>query len=166
MVRKIEGAPGISGGQMPLGETPLPQGTIDAIRQWISNGAANAPAAAEVFAVQTTSPLDKAIVKSSPARVLVAFTQDVDATLVNDTTVALERVNSELNGADSAVRMPATAALAAKNSAVLVITPSTALDAGVYRVTVRGTGGGALANMSAATLGADTSFEFIVEPAQ
>jgi hypothetical protein len=62
--------------------------------------------------------------------------------------------------------MPATAALAAKNSAVLLITPSTALDAGVYRVTVRGTGGGALANMSAATLGADTSFEFIVEPAQ
>src|SRR5579862_3628107 len=39
MVLKIEGAPGIDGGQMPLGETPLPQATIDAIRAWISNGA-------------------------------------------------------------------------------------------------------------------------------
>jgi hypothetical protein len=166
IVRKIEGAPGISGGQMPLGESPLPQGTIDAIRQWISNGAANAPAAAAVFAVQTTAPLDKAIVKSSPKRVLVAFTQEVDATLVNDTTVVLERVNSEPDGAESAVKIPATAALAAKNSAVLVITPGMMLDTGVYRVTVRGTGGGALANMNAATLGANTSFEFIVEPAQ
>jgi hypothetical protein len=52
------------------------------------------------------------------------------------------------------------------NPAVLLITPSNQLQPGVYRVTVRGTGGGALANMNAATLGADTSFEFTVEPAQ
>src|SRR5580700_8988666 len=64
MVHKIEGLPGIEGGQMPLGETPLPQATIDAIRQWITNGAPNAPAAAvaTAFAVQTTAPLDGAIV--------------------------------------------------------------------------------------------------------
>src|ERR1700688_673317 len=57
MVRKIEGpTAGITGGQMPLMETPLPQATIDAIRQWVTNGAPNAPAAAgkaQVFAVQT-----------------------------------------------------------------------------------------------------------------
>jgi hypothetical protein len=51
MVLKIEGAPGIEGGQMPLGETPLPQETIDAIRQWISNGAPmNGSASAAVTA--------------------------------------------------------------------------------------------------------------------
>jgi hypothetical protein len=165
MVRKIEKASGISGGQMPLGQTPLPQGTIDAIRQWISNGAANAPAAAAAFAVQTTAPPDKAIVKSAP-RILVAFTQEVDATLVNETTVVLERVNSGPDGTAGAVRIPATAALAAQNAAVLVITPGATLAAGVYRVTLRGTGGAALANMNAATLGADTSVEFTVEPAQ
>src|SRR5271154_1643729 len=37
MVLKIEGAAGIEGNQMPSGETPLPQATIAAIRQWISN---------------------------------------------------------------------------------------------------------------------------------
>jgi hypothetical protein len=47
-----------------------------------------------------------------------------------------------------------------------MITPSAQLQPGIYRVTVRGTGGGALANMNAATLGANTSFEFTVEPAQ
>jgi Bacterial Ig-like domain len=168
MVRKIEGASGIVGGQMPLGETPLPQATIDAIRQWVMNGAPKAPAAAaaQAFAVQSTAPLDKAVVMAPLARILVTFTQDVDASLVNDTTLTLARIGPESAVADGAVKMSATGALAPNNPAVLLITPSTALDPGVYRVTVRGTGGGALANMNAVTLGADTSFEFTVEPAQ
>jgi len=169
MVRKIEGLPGITGLQMPYMEMPLSQPTIDAIRQWITNGAPNAPAAtgaAQVFAVQTTAPVDKATVKAPPRQILVTFTQEVDASLVNNTTVSLERMDSASTAADGAKTMPASARLAPMNPAVLLITPSTQLQPGVYRVTVRGTGGGALANMNAATLGADTSFEFTVEPAQ
>jgi methionine-rich copper-binding protein CopC len=170
MVRKIEGpTAGIIGAQMPYMETPLPQATIDAIRQWVTNGAPNAPAAAakaQVFAVQTTAPVDKATVKAPPAQILVTFTQEVDASLVNNTTVTLERMDSASTAAGGANTMPAVARLAPMNPAVLLITPSTQLQPGVYRVTVRGTGGGALANMNAATLGADTSFEFTVEPAQ
>ncbi len=169
MVHKIEGLPGISGGQMPLGETPLPQATIDAIRQWITNGAPNAPAAAvaQAFAVQTSAPLDKAVVKAPITRIVVTFTQDVDASLVNAGTVTLERIGggAVLAGHD-AQEIPAAAALAGENAAVLLITPRAVLDAGVYRVTLRGTGGAALANLNAATLGADASFEFTVESAQ
>ncbi len=161
MVQKIEGAPGIDGGQMPLGETPLPQATIDAIRQWITNGAPNAPSAVStVFAVQTTAPLDKATVKAPPARILVTFTQEVDASLVNDSTITLERI-----AGDRTERISIAAALAEQNPAVLLLTPSTVLESGIYRVTVRGTGGGALANLNAMTLGSDASFEFTVEPA-
>jgi hypothetical protein len=150
MVHKIEGSPGISGGQMPLGETPLPQATIDAIRQWITNGAPNAPAAAAamVFAVQTTAPVDQAIVRAPLTRILVTFSQDVDAALVNDTTITLERIG-----------------VSADNPAVLAIAPGAPLDPGLYRVTLRGTGGAALANMNAVTLGTDTTFEFTVERA-
>jgi methionine-rich copper-binding protein CopC len=169
MVRKLEGpTAGITGGQMPLGETPLPQATINAIRQWVTNGAPNAPAAAaaQAFAVQTSAPVDKASVKSAPARILVTFTQDLDASLVNNTTVALERIDPASAAAGDAGIMPATASLAPGNSAVLMITPNARLTAGVYRVTVRGTGGGALANMNAVALGTDTAFEFTVEPAQ
>ena len=170
MVHKIEGLAGITGGQMPLGETPLPQATINAIRQWVTNGAPNAPAAAaaaaQMFAVQTTAPLDKATVKAPLPRILVTFTQDVDASLVNNTTVSLERIDSASTAAGGTKTMPASSRLAPMNPAVLLITPSTQLEPGAYRVTVRGTGGGALANMNAATLGADTSFEFTVEPAQ
>jgi len=170
MVRKIEGLPSITGLQMPYMETPLPQTTIDAIRQWITNGAPNAPvaaaASAQGFAVQSTAPLDKATVKAPLPQILVTFTQEVDASLVNDTTVTLERIDSASAAAGGAKIMSIIARLAPMNPAVLLITPSTRLEPGAYRVTVRGTGGGALANMNAATLGADTSFEFTVEPAQ
>jgi hypothetical protein len=170
MVRKIEGAPGIVGGQMPLGQTPLPQATIDAIRQWITNGAPNVPATAaapaQAFAVQTTAPLDKASVKAPLAQIVVTFTQDADASLVNDTTVMLDRIDSASVAAGGAVTMSSTTRLAPSNPAVLLITPSTGLEPGVYRVTLRGTGGAALADMNAATLGANTSFQFTVEPAQ
>jgi hypothetical protein len=179
MVHKIEGLPGIVGGQMPLMETPLSQATIDAIRQWITNGAPNvaaaAAAAAPGFAVQGTSPVDKASVKGPLPRILVAFTQELDASLVNDTTIRLERISGagegtalepETAATSTAQKMPAVGALAAHNPAVLLITPRTALDPGVYRVTLRGSGGGALASMAAATLGSDTSFEFTVESAQ
>ncbi len=172
MVHKIEGLPGIVGGQMPLGETPLPQATIEAIRQWITDGATNAAgAAAQILAVQSTVPVDKAVVMAPPRRIVVAFTQELDASLVNDTTVTLERIESSSSDSEHAPavfsmkRISATAALAELNPAVLLITPATELAPGVYRATLRGTGGGALANLNAATLGADVSFEFTVESA-
>jgi hypothetical protein len=40
LIRKLEGGPGIVGGRMPLGSPPLDQPTIDSIRLWIANGAA------------------------------------------------------------------------------------------------------------------------------
>jgi hypothetical protein len=40
LIRKLEGGPGISGAQMPLNRPALPQTTINAIRVWISRGAA------------------------------------------------------------------------------------------------------------------------------
>jgi hypothetical protein len=175
MILKIEGAPGIEGGQMPLGETPLPQATIDAIRQWVTNGAPNVPGAgatSQVFAVQATAPLDKATVNAPLARIVVAFTHEVDASLVNDSTVTLERLgDADLDpdaaiAADGARKIGAIGTLAEHNPAVLLITPSKSLESGVYRVNVRGTGGGAIADINASTLGSDTSFVFTVEPAQ
>jgi hypothetical protein len=173
MLHKIEGAPGIVGGQMPLGETPLPQATIAAISQWIANGAPNAPAAAaSSFEVQGTVPLDHEMVTAPPPRIVVTFTQEVDASLINESTISVERMsNSRLDPefamAAGGVRSVAvTRALAGFNPSVLLITPSAPLVPGTYRVTVRGSGGGAVANLNATTLGSDQSFEFTVEPAR
>jgi Bacterial Ig-like domain len=173
MLHKIEGAPGIVGGQMPLGETPLPQATIAAISQWITNGAPNAPAAAaSSFEVQGTVPLDHEMVSAPPPRIVVTFTQEVDASLVNDSTITVERMpNPRLDpesamASGSARSVAVTRALAGLNPSVLLITPNAPLAPGTYRVTVRGSGGGAVANLNATTLGSDQSFEFTVEPAR
>jgi methionine-rich copper-binding protein CopC len=120
-----------------------------------------------MLAVQTTTPVDQAVVETPPANVMVAFTKEVDSSLVNDTTVMLERMGAaDADATPATTRVAAQVALAPKNAAVLLITPAAALSAGVYRVTVRGTGPAALADMNAVPLGTDLSFEFTVEPAQ
>jgi hypothetical protein len=108
-------------------------------------------------------------------RFLVILSHVVDASGVNDPKITLARLvdagNMDARETGAAVvsttqRISAAAVLAESNAAVLLITPSTALDPGLYRVTLRGSGGAALANVSAVTLGSDTAFEFTVEPAQ
>jgi hypothetical protein len=163
MVQKIEGASGILGGQMPLGETPLPQATIAAIRQWITNGAPNAATStASSFAVQATGPADTAVVRAPLSHVVVSFTHEVDASLVNSSTVSLERVGDD-DPADASTPVSASGALAPFNPSVVLITPTVPLGAGTYRVTLRGLGGGAMADLSATPLGSNESVVFTVE---
>jgi len=184
IVLKLEGAPGISGARMPLEGPYLPQSTIDVIRQWITEGAQNDPAAASAaqahFAVKATSPESQSVVTTASANIVVGFNHEVDASLLNDTTVVLEK-SAEPNSVqadpmESAVRealtgsalprIPVSLAVAAGNPKALVITPRSPLTAGSYRVTLRGTGAAALADVNAQALGTDFSLEFAVDPAQ
>ena len=180
MVRKIQGGPGISGGQMPLGGPPLPQATIDTIRQWISDGAANSPASAlsspsakdspragaPSFEVIATSPADAAHVPAPLRELVVGFSNEIDAALVNSTTVILEPIQP---GTELLTPIAAPLALqlqlAAGNPSAIVIRPREPLTPGRYRLTLRGTGGGAIADIGAVTLGVDEYIEFTVEPA-
>jgi hypothetical protein len=160
IVLKLEGAPGIVGVQMPFGGPYLPQSTINVIRQWITNGAQPAPAAsaAAAFALAATSPPDHAHVPSSPAQLVVAFNHEIDFSLLNDTTLILER-----QGAADVAVLPARLALARGNPAAVLLTPASPLAPGSYRVRVRGTGAAALADVSGQMLGTDEVFEFTVD---
>jgi hypothetical protein len=164
LLLKLEGSPTIVGAQMPFGGPPLPQATIDVIRQWISDGAANsqlANAAAADFAVTDIAPAEQATVVAPLTRLVVAFNHELDATLINDTTLRLERLSGELVEPAGAF----SAQLAQGNPSVLLITPRRALGAGTYRLTLRGTGGGALADVNARALGDDYTREFTVDTA-
>ena len=169
LVRKLQGGPGIVGAQMPFGGPYLPQSSIDVIRAWIANGALNSAALAAnatllehaTFEVAATAPHDGARV-SSARQIVVSFNHEVDAALVNDTTVTLEKViGAELLRAQ-APSLPAALDIAEGNPATVLITPAAALAPGQYRVTLRGTGGGALADVSAVAMGADYVFTFTV----
>jgi hypothetical protein len=162
IVLKLEGSSAIVGAQMPFGGPPLPQSTIDVIRQWISDGAANAPvarAAAARFAVVATFPEDQAMVVPPVARIVVAFSHELDASLINDTTVHLERLGTDAPEPAGPISMR----LAEGNPRALLIIPRGRLAAGRYRLTLRGSGGGALADVNARALGIDYVSEFIVD---
>ena len=164
MLMKIEGAPGIEGSQMPLGETPLPAATIAAIRQWIANGAPNVTAApASVissFEVRDTFPADQSALATSPKQVLVAFTGEIDASLVNETSVQLDRL-TESGVGDTPIAV--VRKVIAANPSVLLLTPQADLGPGTYRIRMRSNDGGGLADVNARVLRSDTSFEFNIE---
>jgi len=176
MIRKIQGGPGISGGQMPLGGPPLPQSTIDIMRQWVTEGALNSTATAMAavrhaaqhpFELTATSPSDAADVAAPLRSLVVAFSNELDVGSVNDTTVQLEAIepDSELlapRGAALRVHL----ALASGNPAAIIVTPEQALPPGRYKLTLRGTAGGALQDVSGATLDADEYVVFSVHAAR
>jgi hypothetical protein len=184
---KLTNGPGIVGGQMPLDETPLPQSTINVIKQWIANGAPQsgtstvmtAEAALKlqargqvttpaVFRVNFTSPTDAEDVESPLRHILVAFNHEVDASLVNYTNLIVERIGPVGTTTSSTARtlnIPSHAALAEGNPSTVIITPVTPLLPGVYRVTIRAGGGGALADLNSQTLVTDYSFTFTVDGA-
>src|SRR5207237_1361159 len=100
IIRKLEGGPGIVGVQMPADGPPyLPQATINVIRSWITNGATQAVAAnvsptskiVQRFAVAVTSPESNSVVTMARPAIVVAFNHEVDASLVNYTTVTLQK---------------------------------------------------------------------------
>jgi len=184
LIQKLEDAPTISGAQMPFGGPYLQQSTIDVIRQWITNGApqsssstsggtvtgpmsgagmAGAAVSASVkaeprFGVTVTSPDDQSIVSSELPRIVVAFNSDIDSTLLNNTTVTLEKIGVMQPNA----QLPAAATVPKGDPAAIVITPQSPLGSGTYRVTLTGT----LADMNARALGSDFSFTFTVDALQ
>ena len=172
IIRKLQGSAGISGGQMPLGGPYLPQATIDVIKQWITNGAQKAATAASLeaavkavqrFAITATSPDNDSIVSMAVPQIVVAFNGDIDSTLLNNTTVVLEKVDpgSQTAGAMPmpAHPLPASASIPVGNTSAILIKPQTPLGNGTYRLTLQGT----LANMNAQALGANYSFTFTVD---
>jgi hypothetical protein len=144
MVQKIEGRAAV-GARMPLGQPALPDATIQAIRTWVTNGALRtASAGATSFAVQTVS--------AAPTTVAVALTHAVDASLVNDTTVTLERRDDQTGAfAQMAVR----AKVSPYNDALIMVEPERPLASGQYRLTLRGTGPAAIADWNATLLDGD-----------
>ncbi len=160
IILKLEGAPSISGARMPFGGPYLPQSTINVIAEWITNGAQNATTSNVAMAVKATqrfkilasSPDDSSVAAIAMPRVVVAFSSDIDPSLVNSTTVILEKVGQT-------APIPITTSIPKGDGSALLITPLMPLGNGTYQVTLRGS----LADMDANALGSDDSFTFTVD---
>jgi hypothetical protein len=162
LIHKIEGTAAV-GARMPLGGPPLPQPTIVVIRQWISQGAQQAsPQSVDgaLSAAQEKSTFAQGtLVKAEAHDIAVAFDAQIDAALVNETTITLQRKTGE-----SFADVASQALLNPVNAAVVLVTPQSPLPPGDYRLLVRGSSGPvALADISGQPLGRDYEFEFAVE---
>ena len=141
LIQKLEGKAAV-GARMPLGQPALPSATILVIRTWIASGASSGTLArTKTLAVQTVSV--------AVTEVAMAMTQPVDASLVNATTVTLQRLDTP-SGEPATVA--ARLAVSPVNDSLIVMTPHEALASGRYRLTLRGTGAAALADWNAAVI--------------
>jgi hypothetical protein len=157
IIQKLEGHAAV-GGQMPLGETPLPASTIAFIAQWITDGApagASASTMAATFRVASVAPQDGDVLAVAPTQIVIGFTRELDATRADSSAVRLERIDGAVDApstdATSAVRGPgAVSALAittsvpAANPRALLLTPLAPLLPGQYQVVLNGQPGAAL----------------------
>jgi hypothetical protein len=133
LVQKIEGIAAV-GARMPYGGPYLDQTTINAIRQWITDGAQR-PVTSSVgaFAIASVVPSRGDLVLGSPARIVVALTRVLDVTRLDGSSVRLERLTAEPSGMTSAT-VPVDLSVPSGNPQALLITPRLPLATGHYRL--------------------------------
>jgi methionine-rich copper-binding protein CopC len=124
------------------------------IEQWITDGAppgASAMAMADKFAVASAEPDTGAQLSAAPARIIVGFSQELDASRVDGTAAVLERMASD-GGANAKVAARVT--MPAGNPRALMVTPASALIPGSYRLVIDAPDGTAIGSIGSAGLSA------------
>ena len=166
LIRKLEGT-ATEGGQMPLGAPPLPQSTIDFVRQWITEGAQpiSAGATGPQPLVVSLSPTPGSTGAEFPARIVAGFDREIDASTVNELTFTLTRSGGDGrfdDGDDVAVPAPSIGLSPFNPRVAIMDLGGVAPVHDVYRVTLAGTGPGAILSVGGRSLDGDFVAEFEV----
>lgn len=164
LVRKLEGTAS-EGQRMPIGGPPVPQATIDFVRQWITDGAlpddSGPPAAPPV--VVSLSPAPGSSGPDFPAQIVAGFDQEIDASTVNALTFTLQRAGGDGQFGDgNEVEIVAdSVGLSAVNPRLAVMDlASVAAVADRYRVTLAGSGPNLILSIGAQALDGEFSGAF------
>lgn len=159
LVQKIEGRAAV-GARMPLGGPPLPQSSIDLVRQWIAQGA---PPATAGLAEQLQPPRVVSTVPAegeecpTPSTLTIVFSHPVDAALASADTFQLHASGGDGSFAEgNEIQVPlASVEVSLVNPTVVTLTPRGALAAETYRITISGSGAVALADVDGRVLDGD-----------
>jgi hypothetical protein len=174
LVQKIEGTAEV-GDRMPQGGPPLPQATIDVIRQWIVDGAQPSTDAlssggpATLVAVSPTAPVPA----GEPARIIVAADAELDTSLIHAGNVILLRSGGDGSfgeGNESAVDGLAITITSLAPTVIAVALPANALVADRFELRLAGSGAAPIAGRDAVVIdgdadgvpGGDFTFEFSI----
>jgi hypothetical protein len=163
LIQKLEGTATV-GGRMPLNGTPLAQGDIDIIRQWITDGAQAAPPPpAAPIRMSSLSPLPESVLTALPASITAMFDRAPDASTVNSGTFLVDRSGGDgtfEDGNEVAVTAASITVPAANtSSAVFDLAGAPAAD-DTYRVRLLGAAAGNVQDADANALDGEFSGSF------
>jgi hypothetical protein len=149
LIQKLEGT-AAAGERMPAGLPALPQSDINVIRQWITDGALPGSAASGPVRVTSLSPAPGATVLALPATISAGFDRELNAPSVTTASFTLRRAgpDGQLGTPDDVAIAPASVTVPSANprSAVMDLT-GVASVRDRYRITLLGTGGGAILDL-------------------
>jgi hypothetical protein len=124
------------------------------IEQWITDGAPPSTTATSMpdkFEIAAAQPDSGDVEGAPPPRIIVGFTQELDANRIGGGSVLLERIEDDPLQA-AATPIQATVSMPAGNARALLVTPSSALTPGNYQVVMNPAGGAELASIGGASL--------------
>lgn len=144
LIRKLEGT-ATEGDPMPLGGPPLPQATIDFVRQWILDGAppASGTNPGQPPVIISMNPVPGFSGPEFPAQIDVGFDRDIDASTVSNLSFTLVRSggDDQFGDASDVQIQPRSVGLSALNPrlAVMDLAGVTPVE-DMYRLMVTGSG--------------------------
>ena len=159
LIHKLEGTAS-SGEKMPLGGPPIPQSTINFVRQWITDGAlpvsGGSPAMPPV--VVSLAPDPDSVAGSAPTAIVAGFDQEIDASTINAMTFTLVRSggDGQFSDGNEQVITPASVALSSMNPrlAIMDLTGLSAIE-DRYQITLHGSGANMILGIDGVALDGD-----------
>ena len=164
LIHKLEGTASV-GEQMPLGGPPIPQSTINFVRQWISDGASPDSSGPPMMppVVVSLVPDPDSVLGSFPPSITAGFDQDIDASTINDMTFTLIRSGGDgtFGDGNEEVITPVSVALSSMNPR-LAIMDLTGISANEdrYQVTLYGSGPNIILGINGVVLDGEFSGSF------
>ena len=155
LIQKLEGT-AAAGAQMPLGRTPLPQATIDVLRQWITDGAIDdrAPASTPIR-VSSLSVVPGSVLTTSPTEIIAGFDREPDASTVNVNTFTLVASGGDAtfnDGNEIAITAASITVPAANNQTAIFDLGAMTLVDDSYQVSLLGSGPSLILDLDANAL--------------
>jgi hypothetical protein len=155
LIRKLEGS---AGTRMPLNGTPLPQATINVIRQWITDGAIDdrAPSPNPITVTSITPPNGSG--GAAPGSIVATFDRELDASTVNANTFLVDRSNGDGDFTDGDQITITAAAITTPSASPMSATfdlTGVALPDDTYRVRLLGSGPSVIMDIDSNALDGD-----------
>jgi hypothetical protein len=162
LVQKIEGSASV-GAQMPLNAAPLPQETINVIRQWITDGALDDRAASQDPIRVTSLTPEPGSDGLAPGEIVATFDRELDVSTVNANTFLLEGSGGDGtfgDGNETAVTAAAITTPAMTPTSATFDLAGVTLGDDTYRVRLLGSGPSVILDNDANALDGEFSGTF------